>query len=221
MPREVREAPPPKRERVKRQTVFGRPWPLPISPVATGLLLGFLVVAAAAWYFEGRYPTPPAEAAKLLTPYKADDLRSVTLTTPEGSVTFERSADGKFVAPGPTPTPTPTPGPEATPAPVTLSPSTRLEGLINQLRDLRIDRVVASEPSTSPEYGLDQPRFTLTLVPRSGAPSTIAVGRLAPNETAYYVRREDRRDTVLVSRYTLDDLMKVAGDLIKEARPSQ
>jgi hypothetical protein len=62
---------------------------------------------------------------------------------------------------------------------------------------------------------LDAPQLTLQLVPKRGATATIAIGKLNPNETSYYVRREDHKDTVLVARYTLDDLIKVANDLIK------
>jgi len=186
--------------------------------VAVGLLLAFALAAGLAWYFEGRYETPPAEAAKLVTPYKADQVKEVVLTSPSGKATYDRDeTTGKFAAPGPQPTVTPTPSPESTPAPVQLGPATQLESLLNQLHDLKVDRVVENTPSASAEFGLDQPQLTLQLVPKKGAPTTIAIGRLNPNETAYYVRREDRKDTALVSRYTLDDLMKVATDLIKQA----
>ena len=215
MPRQDRPAPPPARAARRRPTVLGVPWPLPISPAVTGLLLALIVAGGAAWYFEGRYETPPAEAAKLLLPYQAADVQQVLLTTPEGSATYSRDASGKLTTGGPTPVPTPTPGPGATPAPVVLAPSTKLESLLNQLHDLRVDRVVLDEPSASPDFGLDKPQLTLTVTPKRGAPATLAVGQLSPDRTAYYVRREDRRDTVLVSKYTLEDLIKVAGDVIR------
>jgi hypothetical protein len=216
MPRQVRQASP--RRAAPGRTVFGRRWPLPVSPLATALTAALLVVAGAVWYTEGRFETPPAEAAKQVVPYKAAALQSVQLTTSSGSVTYTRDASGQFSTGGPPPEPTPTPGPEATPAPVVLSPSTRLEGLINQLAGLRVDRVVANEPSASSEYGLDSPQFTLTLAPKQGTAAILAVGQLNPDGTAYYVRRDDRKDTVLVSRYTLDDLMKVAEELVKEGK---
>ena len=213
MPRQAREAPP---SRLRTgHTVFGRPWPLPISPAATGLLLLFLIAAGAAWWFEGRYETPPAEAAKLVIPYKADQVQEVRLTTNDGTATYTRGANGKFSTGGPEPSPTPTPGPDATPAPVSLSLATQLESLLNQLHDLKIDRLVTNEPSASAEYGLDKPQFSLAISPKKGSAETLAVGQLNPNKTAYYVRRESHKDTVLVSRYTLDDLIKVASDLIK------
>jgi len=216
MPRQVRVAPPPRRERATQRTVFGWSWPLPISPVVLGLLALFGVAAGLAWYFEGRYATPPAQAAKLVIPYKTDDVKQVVLTSPQGSVTYTRDeASGKLVAPGPQPTPSPTPAPEATPAPVAISPSSQVESLINQLHDLQIDRVVDNKLSTSAEYGLDNPQLTLQLVPKSGATVTMAIGKLNTNQTSYYVRREDHKDTVLVARYTLDDLIKLANGLIQ------
>jgi hypothetical protein len=215
MPRQVREAPR-RREPAARRTVFSQPWPLPISPVVLGLLAMFALAAGLAWFFEGRYETPPAEAAKLVTPYKADDVKQVVLTSPQGTATYTRDeASGKFVAPGPQPTPSPTPAPESTPGPVELSPATKLESLLNQLHDLRIDRVIEEQPSASADYGLDAPQLTLQIVPKRGATAAIAIGKLNPNKTSYYLRREDRKDTVLVPRYTLDDLIKVANDLIK------
>src|SRR5690349_18316852 len=80
MPRQVRDAPPPRREREAKRTIFGQPWPLPTSPAVVGILLAFVIAAGLAWSFEGRYETPPAEAAKLVTPYKADDVKEVVVT---------------------------------------------------------------------------------------------------------------------------------------------
>ncbi len=218
MPRRPRQPQPPPRRAGGAPSLFGRPWPLPLSPLTTALVVLFVLAAGAAWYFEGRYETPPSEAAKLVLPYRADQAATVTLTTSDGSVTFTRDASGKLTTGGPTPTPTPTPPPEATPGPVVLSPSTKLDGLLNQLADLQIDRVISTDPNAGnggADYGLDKPQFTLSVTPKQGQPWTIQVGGLNPDSTAYYVRRVQRKDIVLVSRYTLDDLMQVASDLVK------
>jgi hypothetical protein len=199
---------------------LGRPWPLPISPLTTGLILAFIVVAAAVWFAEGRFETTPAEAAKQVVPFKADDVQSIVVVTADGRAAFERGPDGKMIVGGPQPTPTTAPAPDATPAPVTISPATRVESLIGQLAMLRVDRVIADQPSQAPEYGLDSPRVTITLTPKQGAPATLAIGALNPDETSYYVRREQQKDTVLVSRYSLDDLIGVANDVIKGAPPA-
>ena len=100
-----------------------------------------------------------------------------------------------------------------------LPPSTKLEGTLGQLNQLTIDRVLLEEPSRSPEFGLDAPQMTLEVTPRQGAPAAIAIGGQNPDGRAYYVRRDGPggpRDTVLVTRYSVDDLMKVAGELIAE-----
>ena len=219
MPREARPAPATPASGTGRQTVFGRPWPLPVAPWVVGLALLLALAAGAAWYFEGRFETTPAEAAKRLLPYKADEVQKVVLTSPAGSVTFNRDAAGEFSAGGPPPTPTPVPDPQAPPPAVVLPPSTKLEGTLGQLNQLTIDRVLLEEPSRSPEFGLDAPQMTLEVTPRQGAPAAIAIGGQNPDGRAYYVRRDGPggpRDTVLVTRYSVDDLMKVAGELIAE-----
>ena len=94
MPREARPAPATPASGTGRQTVFGRPWPLPVAPWVVGLALLLALAAGAAWYFEGRFETTPAEAAKRLLPYKADEVQKVVLTSPAGSVTFNRDAAG-------------------------------------------------------------------------------------------------------------------------------
>lgn len=216
MPRQARDVPPTRRQREAARTIFGQPWPLPVSPAVAGLLLALVVAAGLAWYFEGRYTTTPAEAAKLVTPYTADQVKQVVLTSALGTATYTRDpSTGKFAPPGGAqPTPSPVPSANATPAPVELSPETKLESLLNQLHDLQIDRVIDTKPSNSAEYGLDQPQLTLQLIPKSGAPAGIAIGKLNPNQTSYYVRRDAQKDTALVARYTLDDLIQVANGII-------
>ncbi len=219
MPRAARPGPAPPGRAAGQRTVFGRPWPLPVSPWVVGLLALLLVAGGAAWAFEGRYETPPAQAAKRLLPYKTEDLDRVVLTSPAGSVTFTRDASGKFSSGGPPPPPTPVPSPDATPGPVVLAPSTKLEGSLGQMADLTIDREVDGAPSRSADFGLDNPQMTIEMTPKraTGGAAVIAVGGSNPDGSAYYVRREvpsGPMDTVLVTRHTLDDLMKVANELI-------
>jgi hypothetical protein len=221
MPREARPAPgtaPPPAAGGQR-TVFGMPWPLPVSPWVVGLLALLLIAGGAAWAFEGRFETPPAQAAKRLLPYKTADLDRVVLTSPAGSVTFTRDASGKFTSGGPPPTPTPVPSPDAPPGPVVLAPATKLEGSLGQMEEITVDREVAPEPSRAADFGLDRPQMTIEMTPKgaAGGAATIAIGSANPDGSAYYVRREvpaGPKDTVLVTRYTLDDLMKVANELI-------
>ena len=183
--------------------------------MALGLLLTLALVGGVVWWIEGRHETPPAEAAKQVIPYTGEQVQTVELITPDGRASFNRGADGKMEVAGPAPTPTTAPPPGATPAPVTLSPSARIESVVTQLSQLRVDRVLLNEPSASPEYGLDAPRMTFKVTPKAGQAQTLAIGELSPDKTSYYVRREEKRDTVLVSRYSLDDLIKVAEDVLK------
>lgn len=205
MPRQQRESPPPRRERRGRRV----PW-LPVA-----LLAALVIAGGLAWWFEGRFETPPSEAAKQLIPYKAEDVQTIEVTTADGRAEFSRGPDGKMALGGPPPTPTPPPDPSAPPAPVTLSPGARVESIVTQLASLRTDRTIQVEAGRAEEFGLANPTTTLRVTPKSGAPRTLQVGALNPDKTAYYVRRDPPNDTVLVSRYSLDDLLKVADEVIK------
>lgn len=214
MPRQSRAAPPPRRAR-GGWTVPGVPWPLPVSPAVVALLAALVVAGGMAWWFEGRFETTPAEAAKRLFPFKAEQVQTLEVITPDGRAEFSRGPDGKMIVDGPPPTPTLPPSPGATPAPVTLSPGARVESIVTQLTALRIDRTLPVQEGNAAEFGLASPKVSLRLVPKTGDPLTLRLGALNPDKTAYYVRREERNDTVLVSRYSLDDLLKVADEIIK------
>jgi hypothetical protein len=205
MPRQRRDAPPPRRAQGGRRV----PW-IPIA------LVGALVIAgASAWWFEGRFETKPSEAAKQLIPYKAEEVQTLEVVTADGRAEFSRGADGKMVMGGPPPTPTVPPSPGATPAPVTLSPAARVESIVSQLASLRTDKTIPVEASRAEEFGLANPTTTLRVTPKTGEPRALRIGALNPDKTSYYVRREPPNDVVLVSRYSLDDLLKVADEVIK------
>ena len=205
--------------RRRQLTVFGRPWPLPVAPWVVGLALLLAVAAGAAWCFEGRFETTPAEAAKRLLPYKADEVQKVVLTSPAGSVTFNRDAAGEFSAGGPPPTPTPVPDPRGAPAGGGAAPLDEAGGDAGAAQQLTIDRVLLEEPSRSPEFGLDAPQMTLEVTPRAGRPGGDRHRGPEPGREGLLRAPGGPggpRDTVLVTRYSVDDLMKVAGELIAE-----
>ena len=205
MPRQRRDSAPPKRERRGRR--------LPLLPVA---LVGALAVAAGlAWWFEGRFEMTPAEAAKQVIPFKAEEVQTIEVVTADGRAEFSRGADGKMVVGGPPPTPTVPPAAGATPAPVTLSPAARVESIVTQLSQLRSDRTIQVEAARAEEFGLASPTKSLRVVPKAGEPRVLRIGGLNPDQTSYYVKREPPGDVVLVSRYSLDDLLKVADEVIK------
>lgn len=211
MPRQARRAtPPPARER--QRTIFGRR--LPVSPLVVGLVVLFIVVAGVAWAVEGRFETPPSQLAKQVLPFKGEDVQAVTLQKPGAApLTYTRDASDTFSDGRPVPAPTPVPPPEATPAPVVLAPSTRIQSATNQFTGLQVERVILTEASASAEYGLDAPQLTVRFTSKQGATETLAIGKINPLGTSYYVRREVRQDTVLVSRYTLDDILAIANDV--------
>jgi len=214
MPRQVRSGPPPKRLRQGR-TVLGLPWPLPVSPVVILLLVAFGVAAGVVWWVEGRYETPPSQVAKQVIPFKGEDVQTLEVSLPDGQATFNRGPDGKMSVGGPPPTPTPQPPPDATPGPVQLSPASRVESLVNQLATLQVERTLPEQSINLADYGLDQPKTSIKLVPKSGTPLTLLIGEMNAEKTSYYVRREERKDTILVSRYSLDDLLDLAREVVR------
>ena len=206
MPRQRREAAaPPRRERRGARI----PW------VPLALVTALAVAAGLAWWFEGRFETPPSEAAKQLIPLKAEEVQTLEVMTPDGRAEFSRGPDGKMVVGGPPPTPTAPPSPGATPAPVTLSPAARVESIVTQLSQLRIDRSIEVQAARAEEFGLASPTSSLRVVGKDGATRSLQIGALNPDKTAYYVRRAPPGDVVLVSRYSLDDLLKIAEEVIK------
>ena len=214
MPRQVRSGPPPKRLREGR-TVLGLPWPLPVSPLVILLLIAFGVAAGAVWWVEGRYETPPEQVAKQVIPFKGEDVQTLEVNLPDGQATFNRGPDGKMSVGGPPATPTPQPAADATPGPVQLSPAARVESLVNQLATLQVERTLPEQSINLADYGLDKPTTTIKLVPKSGATATLLVGEMNAEKTSYYVRRVERKDTILVSRYSLDDLLDLAREVVR------
>lgn len=211
MPRQHREIP-------VQRVPSKRRWPALTATIA--LVALFAVAALAAWYFEGRYTVTPAEQAKLVVPFPPNDIRTVEITTPDGVVAMARNENGKLALTNPAPTPIPslpTPPPGATPVvpEVTVSPETRVQSALTDLNQAQYDRVVVAQPSAAPEYGLDKPQAVLDLETTRGQVENLAIGGLNPDQTAYYVRRQQQGDTVLVSRYTLDDLIKTAQAVLK------
>jgi len=182
-------------------------------PIA--LITALVVAGGLAWWFEGRFATPPSEAAKQVIPFKAEEVQTIEVVTADGRAEFSRGPDGKMVVGGPPSTPTPPPNPAATPAPVTLSPAARVESIVTQLSQLRSDRTIQVEAARAEEFGLANPTRSLKVTPKSGEPRTLQIGALNPDETSYYVRRTPPGDVVLVSRYSLDDLLRVADEVIK------
>jgi hypothetical protein len=74
--------------------------------------------------------------------------------------------------------------------------------------------VVSETPSESAEYGLDMPVLLITVTAKAGGLATFAIGAKGVGDSTYYVRRNtrDKNDTVLVSRYTIDEIVKFAKD---------
>jgi hypothetical protein len=212
MPRQHRRS----AEEIRQERHMLPKWGLPISPVAVVLGVVLVIAIGAAWYFEGRHELSPAQAARQLVPYRAEDIHTLEVITPLNRASFSRGVDGRFEGGEPLPTPTPEPAPGGAPSipPVTFSPGARAQSVVTQLTSMQVDRVLLTAPSASPEYGLDKPQMSFTVETRRGQEMTLAIGGLNPDQTAYYVRREQQQDTVLVSRYTLDEVIRITQEML-------
>ena len=129
-----------------------------MAPWVVGLALLLAVAAGAAWYFEGRFETTPAEAAKRLLPYKAEEVQKVVRPRPRGASPSTATPAGSSPPGARLPPPRRCRTPRRPRRRWVLPPSTKLEGTLGQLNQLTIDHVLLEEPSRSPEFGLDAPR---------------------------------------------------------------
>jgi hypothetical protein len=179
----------------------------------------FVASSAGAWYF-GLDRASTVDLTKKVSPFVGTDVQEVTFTSGGTAIRFARADDGKFARDGLVPTTVPTPAPLLPGAPtplvptVMISPGARIESFANQLHDLPVDRVVSETPSESAEYGLDMPVLLITVTAKAGGLATFAIGAKGVGDSTYYVRRNtrDKNDTVLVSRYTIDEIVKFAKD---------
>jgi hypothetical protein len=86
-------------------------------------------------------------------------------------------------------------------------PSDLIEAVVASLTDLPEVAVVAENPASLAEFGLDAPAITLTLTRRAAAPYVIRFGQANPTGTALYAQRGDAAPVVLIGlniRYYLD-----------------
>ena len=179
----------------------------------------FVASSAGAWYF-GADKGSTTDLAKKVSPFAGADVQEVTFTTGGKALRFARADDGKFARDGvaPTTVPTPVPPPPGAPTPpvptVVISPGARIESFANQLHDLPVDRVVAETLSESAEYGLDKPSLVISVTAKAGGTASFAIGAKGVGDSTYYMRRDTRekRDTVLVSKYTIDEMVKFATE---------
>jgi hypothetical protein len=179
----------------------------------------FVASSAGAWYF-GSEKSATTDLAKKVSPFAGTDVGTMRFTRDGKVIEFARSPEGKFervgVPPTPVPEPTAVPAPGATPAipTVVIAPGARIESFANQLHDLPVDRVVATTPSDSAEYGLDKPVLLIEVVAKAGGSAKFAVGGKGVGESTYYVRRDAKEvnDTIIASKYTIDEMLRFAAE---------
>jgi len=178
------------------------------------VVLVFAVLAAAAYVLGGRGPGREAEQA--LLSLEPREVTRIEVLHQGRRLTLEKR-QGYWLPPGapvPTPAPSPTPSPGGTTITVQsqLPLTARADALVTQVVRMQVERVVVAQPSTSPDYGLDQPAIQITLATARGATAAISIGGKTPNTFSRYVRREGR-DVVLVGNWAAEDVEKAVQEI--------
>ncbi len=69
------------------------------------------------------------------------------------------------------------------------------------------------EPGELSEYGLDNPRVTITFHVKAGVPRTLMLGNTVPTGNYVYIKQKSRPDISLVAASIVDNLTKFVSDL--------
>jgi hypothetical protein len=143
----------------------------------------------------GQEPLPTA-APRLLA-LAAADVTRVQVTSPEGELVLAKSTEGAWMVE----------------APVSSAANHPLvEETIAPLADLTITRTLPPDTASLVEYGLEPPRFTVTLNPGATNQVVIEVGGYNPDSTKRYVRIQGNPAVHLVFSYQLDRLSSMIAD---------
>ncbi|HET6345987.1 MAG TPA: DUF4340 domain-containing protein, partial [Myxococcota bacterium] len=182
--------------------------------------LGFLLVLGAGvaglvWWQEQQGSAEDAakeSAQRLFTHDTTDAVVSLELTTPAGTFKLRHVGAGET-------------GWELMEPVATLAEATTVDGMVQAAMELkRTSRVGGGGPTDDPRhsvpavtdltlFGLEPPRYTLTLVDKEGVRESLRVGKKSGFSGALYVKREGSADVALVDggfEYQVDkDLYKL------------
>jgi Domain of unknown function (DUF4340) len=153
------------------------------------------VIALVALAFHGRRPDPglvPFEAAGVMPDLTPERVREVRLLSGEQTWRFLRRPDGAWRRIAPVPT-------------ADADPSRAVENGLRFLHVSAPQRVMSrDEFDGTPlrEYGLDPPRYEVTVSDAEGASFTIHFGWANTQGLAQYARVADRDELVLLPRFT-------------------
>ncbi len=123
-----------------------------------------------------------------------DEVGSLAVTTPSGSMRFEKGGGAwKMIEPV-----------------AARADFSGVEGLVSRLTTLQMKSIASDNASDLAKYGLDKPAATVTLGSGSSK-ATLAVGS-ASGEGAVYARDESKPLVVTIDASLLDELKKPAAD---------
>ncbi len=90
-----------------------------------------------------------------------------------------------------------------------------VEGLVNNLADLRIERKVRENISDLAPYGLDKPAYKAAFTEK-GKQKAYMIGKKNPTQVSYYVMDESGKDLYTAFNYSVDNLKKDLKSLRKK-----
>jgi hypothetical protein len=129
---------------------------------------------------------------------KRDDVKSVSVTGPQGAYTVARDERGEWAFTQPL---------------QTRAGRWSVDGLLGTLEGLRFDSVAAEQAADAKRYGLAPPARTVTLSLADGGARTLQVGAKAAGENSYYAREASSPLVAVIPGAIVDDLAKGMGEL--------
>jgi uncharacterized protein DUF4340 len=123
-----------------------------------------------------------------------DEIGSLAITTPTGSMRFEKSAvEWKMTQPV-----------------AARADFSAVDGLVSRLTTLQMKSIVSPDASKAADYGLDKPQATVN-VGSGSSHAVLTIGK-ASGEGAVYARDQSRPIVFTIDSALLDDLKKQPGD---------
>ncbi len=137
--------------------------------------------------------------------FDRDDVTGITLTYPGRIVTCEKDAEGKWYFHG---------GEEAVRRP---ADDSRIDALLSDLFDLRVEEFVGEKGSSLAPYGLDDPAALVGLVGEGGELAGLVAGRTGEDGTYLYAMNRSE-DWVYTVRSELLDSIVLSADELEEGK---
>jgi hypothetical protein len=155
------------------------------------------VFTVAAWSTSGFEKKPFDLRDRSLLHVKRDQVKALEVTTPEESYALARDGKGEWVFTRPLPT---------------RAGRWSVDGLLGVLEGLRMESVASEDARDLRPYGLDAPRYRVSLSLADGTQRRLEVGG-SPAEKQYHAREASSKLVAVVGSAVVDDLAKGMKEL--------